>query len=374
MTYRSQNHAFSVENMNIMKHRQTNKTKTTDIDKKVPSNVSDQNNEIAVKPKEPPKPRKKYVEAKPINEEFKGLYWIGDLPFYLFYHCKSKVWTKTDFAEESAYKGGLKYPCAVRMDKQDIIIFTGGWDNYTGEASNCAFKANITKISLFEAITSMTFKRYGHCSISVGNTVYVIGGFDHQDTETTSPSTLMSCEKYDLNSNMWINWGNLIHPVAFAAIWNVNDHFYLFGGFEDYNTVDVIQRYNSKSDEWELLNTNLPVKLAKMGAANVENEEILIVGGIFEDSNSDNPLSLINNTYKLQIKHMKWGRASPMRNRRTLNSTLYSFENQFYVVGSSTQGSCEKYDPEANKWINIASYEHILSNNDLQSFSVFMYD
>ena len=220
----------------------------------------------------------------------------------------------------------------------------------------------------------MAFKRYGHCSISLGDYLYVIGGFDHQDTETTSPSTLMSCEKYDVNTNKWTNIANLIHPVAFAAIWNENEKFYLFGGFEDYNTVDVIQKYDSIADEWDLLSIKLPVKLAKMGAANFENENILIVGGIYEDTNSDNPLSLINNTYKLNIRKMKWGRAAPMKNRRTLNSTLYFFENQLYVVGSSSQGSCEKYDPEANIWINIASYDHILSNNDLQSFSVFMYD
>ena len=279
------------------------------------------------------------------------------------------------FSEESHYKGGLKYPSVVRVLNTDTIILTGGWDNYTGEASDSVYKANIAKIDWFERTTSMSHKRYGHCSLSIGKDLYVIGGFDHQDTETTSPSTLMSWEKYNEETNKWTNIANLVHSVAFAAICSVeNNTLYLFGGFEDYSTVDIIQKYDCMHDKWELLTITLPIKLAKMGAAIVENNYILIVGGIFEDMNSENPLSLISNSYKLNLTHLKWSTGSKMKNKRTLNSTLYFYDNQLYALGSSNQGACEKYDLEACKWINIPSYDHILPLNDLQSFSVCKYD
>lgn len=186
----------------------------------------------------------------------------------------------------------------------------------------------------------MKHKRYGHCCACINDQLYVAGGFDHQDTETTVPSTLVTCERYDDSTGKWTDVASLIHPVAFAAICSVNNKYlYVFGGFEDYSTVDVIQKYNSIDNQWDLMSIKLPVRLAKMGAACIENETILIVGGIYEDLNSDTPLSLINNAYKLSINKMAWTKASKMKNKRTLNSTLYCFDNQIYVVGSSSEGA-----------------------------------
>lgn len=128
------------------------------------------------------------------------------------------MWSKIDFSEESAYKGCLKYPSVVRIQQTDCIILTGGCDNYTGEASDAAYKANITTVANFERIGSMANKRYGHCSVCLRGILYVVGGFDHQDTETTSPSTLVSCEKYTEENDTWGSMSNLIHPVAFAAV------------------------------------------------------------------------------------------------------------------------------------------------------------
>ena len=319
--------------------------------------------------------RKKPVKEPPKFPKHHGFYWVGDLPFMLFYRWDEKIWSKIDFNENSAYKGGLKYPSVVRICKSDTIVFTGGCDNNTGEASDWAFKATIPNIDLFESIAPMSSKRYGHWSISVDDGLYAIGGFDHQDTETTSPSTLISWEKYNQGSDKWEQIADLVHSVAFAAIWNVNQkEFYLFGGFEDYSTVDIIQKYDCDLNKWKLLEITLPVKLAKMGAANIENSYIIIIGGIYEDVNSENPLSLISNSYKLNLYNNRWSTGTKMKNKRTLNSTLYLYDNQLYALGSSNQGACEKYDLEASRWINIPQYDHILPMNDLQSFSVCKYD
>jgi hypothetical protein len=76
-----------------------------------------------------------------------------------------------------------------------------------------------------------------------------------------------------------------------------------------------------------------------MGAANIEDQNILIVGGIYEDVNSDTPLSLISNSYKLNLAKMSWSKAAKMKNKRTLNSSLYFYDNQIYAVGSSNEGA-----------------------------------
>ncbi|CAI2385357.1 unnamed protein product [Moneuplotes crassus] len=304
-----------------------------------------------------------------------GFYCIGDLPFMIFYHTDSKKWSKIEFSEESAYKGGLKYPSIIRLGLSDEIIITGGCDNYTGEASESVFKANVSKVETFKKISSMSNRRYGHCSACLKGYLFVIGGFDHQDTETTSPSTLASCEKYNPTRGKWSNVADLIHPVSFASIATVEDtYLYLFGGFEDYTTVDIIQKYNFLVDSWDLLSIKLPVKLAKMGAATIDSDTILVVGGIYEDSNNETPLSLISSCYKFKLGRMIWQKAGGMKNKRTLNSSLFHYEDQIYAIGSSNKGACEKYDIQVNRWINIPGYDKILPNNDLQSFSVCLYD
>ena len=383
--YRAVGSYSNVNNMNIMKNRQPNLAKTVDTDKGTASGRTagpdfkfrnhDPSPTFHNQPHEEEEKFETQVVTKAEREKAAGLYWIGDLPFLLFYHCKNKKWRKIEFSEESRYKGDLKYPSIIRLNKSDTIILTGGCDNYTGEASESVFKANILHIESFKKINSMKNKRYGHCSAWIKDYLFVIGGFDHQDTETSSPSTLVACEKYNDSTGMWSDVANLIHPVSFASISAIKDEYlFVFGGFEDYTTVDIIQKYDFLSNSWDLLSIKLPVRLAKMGATAIDNYNIIIAGGIYEDSSSETPLSLISNCYKLNLNKMSWGKAGKMKNKRTLNSSLFQYDNQIYAIGSSNKGACEKYDPEAKIWINIPSYDSILANNDLQSFSVCMYD
>ena len=121
--FRSPNHAFNVQSMNIMKHRQSNRTKTVDTEKRSASEVSGRNHED--RPSAPTNAKKNEV-SKVEKEKATGLYCIGDLPFLMFYHCHSKKWSKIEFSEESMYKGGLKYPSLVRIPGTESIVLTGG--------------------------------------------------------------------------------------------------------------------------------------------------------------------------------------------------------------------------------------------------------
>ena len=107
--------------MNIVKNRQSNRTKTVDTDKR---SSSERSNEFkfgtqhnALKQREDPSNSKFSVS---------GLYCIGDLPFLLFYECLSKNWSKLDYSEDSVYKGGLKYPSVICLKEKGVIILTGG--------------------------------------------------------------------------------------------------------------------------------------------------------------------------------------------------------------------------------------------------------
>jgi hypothetical protein len=59
----------------------------------------------------------------------------------------------------------------------------------------------------------------------------------------------------------------------------------------------------------------MPVKLAKIGAGKLSEKEILICGGIYEDTKSKGNFTLISNTYKLHLDKGKWIKSSKMKNK-----------------------------------------------------------
>lgn len=158
-----------------MKNRQPNLAKTVDTDKNTASNRTsgpdfkfkfNENPQINKKNQHPQEEEKKidtliepvYPKKEATLSEKKkatGIYCIGDLPFFLFFHCQKKNWRKIDFSEKSLFKGDLKYPSIIRLNKSDTIILSGGCDNYTGEASDSVFTANIPNIDIFQKINSM---------------------------------------------------------------------------------------------------------------------------------------------------------------------------------------------------------------------------
>lgn len=107
-----------------MKQRSSHRTKTVDTEKRSNSDHSAKNQEFKFGGQDVKVVQKKLSPSQ--AEKATGIYCVGDLPFLLFYHCKSKEWSKIEFSEESTYKGGLKYPCVVRIPKTETIIFTGG--------------------------------------------------------------------------------------------------------------------------------------------------------------------------------------------------------------------------------------------------------
>ena len=127
--------------------------------------------------------------------------------------------------------------------------------------------------------------------------------------------------------------------VSFAAMVKVTEAVvYVMGGFHDYSTTDVMQKYDLQQNSWEKMRLRLPVKLAKMGAARLNDKEILICGGIYENHQNYNPFSLISNTYKFNHKTNRWSKGMKMRSKRTTHSSLCQHDNRVYVLGSTTGG------------------------------------
>jgi N-acetylneuraminic acid mutarotase len=63
-----------------------------------------------------------------------------------------------------------------------------------------------------------------------------------------------------------------------------SEYIYVFGGLNGYETINLIEQYNVMLDKWNQQYIKLPLKIAKVGAATIDRNSILICGGIFGDT------------------------------------------------------------------------------------------
>ena len=62
----------------------------------------------------------------------------------------------------------------------------------------------------------------------------------------------------------------------------VNGNFvYVFGGMTDLVVLKSIEKYDVLADRWAALSITLPTPLAKMGTCLMEDDTVLIVGGVY---------------------------------------------------------------------------------------------
>jgi N-acetylneuraminic acid mutarotase len=131
----------------------------------------------------------------------------------------------------------------------------------------------------------------------------------------------------------------------------------VFGGFQNYETTNSIEFYNIMLDKWTLLSITLPIKIAKYGLAKIEENQIVIAGGLLVDSGSNRSAndsasySCVNTVYKFDCNTLKWTKLAKLNFRRNMYSTMPAKDNlQIFAIGGTVDGINEVYDIRKKKW------------------------
>ena len=245
-----------------------------------------------------------------------------------------------------------------------------------------------------KTIQNLEYPRYGHWSVYWNGYVFVIGGFSMDDNIDVEPSTLSSWEKYHYKENMWTPAAPLNIPRAYSGvvafksqskkgklsfvkgIKKINEtlfpsyeYIYLFAGLNDFVVLDSIEKYDAVLDLWTLLHIKMPMKIAKIGVSILEpNLSILICGGIH--NNQDDEFVYINHVFKLDMIMEKWTQMPSMHQNRVLYPTLPRIKDRIYAIGGSFKGEWEYFDANAQVWIEVTGYDKLLSENDIQTFTI----
>lgn len=222
------------------------------------------------------------------SEDPKRIYCIGDNQNILKFDVGFMGWVKIKIFNDpksfEAFDGTLRYTssCFIPACPDERIYLTGGCYSTNGYPSNKVAEFSLNSIARPQKRRPMHHKRYGHLSVYLNGILYCIGGFTHKDLPKEPPSTLGSCERFTVNAEKgWKEVNSLCEPRAFSSCITFNSQYlYVFGGMQDYTVLSSIEKYDTFADEWKIMYFKLPMPISKLGAVLIDDENIIIAGGM----------------------------------------------------------------------------------------------
>ena len=175
-----------------------------------------------------------------------------------------------------------------------LIMCAGGIDlSYNSEIKNC-FLINPDKREIIEICEMLYVKRKLRL-VQVEDYVYAIGGVKESRIVENNHYTLKqdynnSFSRYSITKNHWEALQDLPIGVEYPGCFEINRKIYVTGGCYIQNSpiiLDKMQVYNILDGVWVTLEINLPKRLFGHLCAIVDNNKIIIVGGVTEESLSN---------------------------------------------------------------------------------------
>ena len=126
----------------------------------------------------------------------------------------------------------------------------------------------------WEAMPPLITGRDFHCSVSLGNCVYLVGGACVGDSNTTA-----SVDCLNLKRREWLSMPDIPQIIWKPAIAAHGNKIFVFGGTDDWCTaVSFTQEFDTTSRKWSAL-SDMPVACEGCSAVTLD-DYIYVVGGV----------------------------------------------------------------------------------------------
>lgn len=179
----------------------------------------------------------------------------------------------------------------------------------------------------------MNHPRYGHGCVSIKGAVYAFGGFAHRDAPGEAPRTLSYCEKLNNSNGSWEMVASMNKARSFFGSCVLEQQYiYTFGGYNDYEMLLTIEKYDSITDTWITLHYKQPYPLANHAAVSIDKRNILIMGGM---SNDYDPVASVIN---LDVATAKFTKKAPMKQPKLMDGGVYMAKDASVFVIFKNQG------------------------------------
>ena len=153
------------------------------------------------------------------------------------------------------------------------MIVTGGVHSSTGKTLSSS--KIYTEEDGWQSFTSLPVPTYLHCQVTVGGSVYVVGG--KIDSGLGTPSSITGdTYKLSLSSKQWVKQSSLNTPRYYHGCAEWDGGVLVVGGYNG-SFLSTVEKYNPVSNKWSIF-TPLPTKLGTMQLL-VWDNDLYVFGG-----------------------------------------------------------------------------------------------
>jgi len=175
-----------------------------------------------------------------------------------------RMWTEDGWVETTT---GLNRAEAAASSLDGSLIITGGWDPTINNRLGSTMI--YTEDAGWEDFTPIPSPTSSHCQISVGDTVYIVGG----RTGSTSGDTY----KLSMSTKQWVKQSSLNTPRYRHGCAAWDGGVIVVGGYDGGRVLSSVEKFNPVSNKWFTF-TSLPTTLWRMQAF-VWDSDLYVLGG-----------------------------------------------------------------------------------------------
>jgi len=253
---------------------------------------------------------------------------------------------------------------SIRASKEIIakntrILLMGGNENQTG------FHSFSTVSNQWRQLTDLPSKRFLHGSVLINDQVYMVGGMENKTIEKynceskklkevnkmkknryffgicpyksdqfilaggyESSAITSTCFSYNITTNRFKQIDDLDGGVRYGLyLVNCRGTVYAIGGCnESEETLDIIEKYDAKTDTWKVAKTEL-ITARTLHRAVAYNEIIYVIGGMKENEKIIGSIERFNTQLKT-IEVIK-----PKLSVARCNFAICSHQSNVYIIG-----------------------------------------
>jgi N-acetylneuraminic acid mutarotase len=218
---------------------------------------------------------------------------------------------------------------------QDKIYVIGG---YNGSELNTTYIYTITSNTWSQG-TNVPIGMHNHAATLYQDKIYVIGGWSGYELNTTYI--------YDITNNTWSTGRDIPITLSQHTATLYQDKIYVIGGYNG-KTLNTMYIYDIASDTWSQ-GINVPT-IVRMHTATLYQDKIYVIGGF---ANTLDNITNYNTVYIYNITNNTWSQGTNVvKGIRNHTATLY--QDKIYVIGGQTSttyfNTTYIYDIPNNTW------------------------
>ena len=251
---------------------------------------------------------------------------------------------------------------------EDAVLVVGGWNNPgPGRSLNEQGAVNIIHefkvMPIFPTLWyvgahNMGISRYLHSTVTVGNEIYLLGGYDETHCIQASMFVTDATKNYRFDV-----CPRMLYPVSKPAVASSEDRIYVFGGFGEGGVPrQFIQCYDINTRQWTEIRPGIHgVFLSCQFAVYINGLFYVVCGEVGRPQGVMNnmvghlvPENIIDSIYMFNPHNRQWTPAYHLSEPRTGAVAITVLDGRIYLTGGLKNGvpyrCVDCYDPRTNAY------------------------